>query len=138
MKNLIISILVAFVAMASTTQANAQTYHAKNQSYSIPAYNVPVNQNTTFQELPSIFKEDPHGDRARKTVHCDVETQNPPSSQNAVIAVVQLYSLDGQQIVGPFNVYEDETLDVDVDDLEWGVTILEVMDNSTMSVWVND
>lgn len=136
MKNLIISILVAFVAMASTTQSNAQTLNAKYQNYSIPAYDVPVTQNTTFQQTNPFFEK--NGNRARKTVHCDVETQNPPLSPNAVIAIVQLYSLDGQDVTEPLNVYENETLEVEVDERNWGVTILQVIDNSTMSVWINE
>lgn len=138
MKNLIISILVAFVAMASITQVNAQTFKAKYQDYSIPAYNVPVTQNTTFQQSIQIFKERPNGDRARKTAQVDVETQNPPSSPNSAIAVVQLYSLDGQDVYGPYNVYENETLEVEIDDRAWGVQVLEVMDDSEMSVWITD
>jgi hypothetical protein len=137
MKNLIISILVAFVAMASTTQANAQTFKAKYQNYSIPAYDVPVTQNTTFQEPISIFKEKQNGDRERIKAHCDVETQTPPNSPNAVIAVVQFFSLDGQDVYGPYNVYEGETLDVEVDEREWGLNVIQVMENSEMSVWID-
>jgi len=135
MKNLIISILVAFVAMASINQANAQTFKAKYHNYAIPAYDVPVTQNTTFQEPVSIFKEKPGSDRERRTAHCDVETQTPPNSPNAVIAIVQFFSLDGQDVYGPYNVYENETLNVEIDDREWGMNVIQVMENSEMSVW---
>lgn len=138
MKNLIISVLVAFVAMASITQSNAQTYQSNSQTYSIPAYNVPVNQNTNFEQPLQIFYEDNNGERARKTAHVEVETQNPPMSPNAVIAIVNLYSLDGQDVYGPFNLYENETLEVEVDDREWGVDVIQVMNDSEMSVWIVD
>lgn len=138
MKNLIISVLVAFVAMAPITQTSAQTFKSSVQNYSIPAYDVPVNQNTSFQEPIQIFKKAPNGDRERRTAHVDVETQNPPLSPSAIIAIVQLYSLDGQDVYGPYNVYENEILDVEVDEREWGVTVLQVMDESEMSVWIAD
>ncbi|HEY9113060.1 MAG TPA: hypothetical protein VIN10_00080 [Bacteroidales bacterium] len=138
MKNLIISILVAFVAMAALPQANAQTFKSNVQNYSIPAYDVPVSQNTNFQEPIQVFKKNPKGDRARRTAQVDVETQNPPTSPNAVIAIVELYSLDGQDVYGPYSVYENEILNVEVDEREWGVTVIQVMENSEMSVWIVD
>jgi len=136
MKNLIITILVAFVAMAPFKESNAHN-SPRVQNYSIPAYNVPVSQNTIFQEI-NHFATDNNTSRERRTAHCDVDTSTPPSSPNAIIAVVQFFSLDGQDVYGPYNVYEDETLDVDIDDRQWGVTILEVMNESEMSVWIGN
>lgn len=138
MKNLIISILLAFVATAFISQVNAQTFKSSVQNYSIPAYDVPVTPNTTFQEPVHVFKKAPNADRERRTAHVDVETQNPPTSPNAIIAIVNLYSLDGQDVYGPYNVYQNEVLDVEVDDREWGVTIIQVMEDSDMSVWIAD
>jgi len=122
--------------MAPNTQTSAQTIESLTLSYSIPAFNVPVTQNTSFRELKHGFKIDPAGSRARRTAHCDVETQTPPNASNAILAVVQFYSLDGQDVYGPYNIYESETLEVDLDDRDWGLQVIQVMEDSNMSVWI--
>lgn len=135
MKNLIIAVLVAFVAMAPFKDTNAQ-FKSKIQNYSIPAFNVPVSNNTTFEQPQNIFKKAPEGDRERIRANVEVQPPYPMNAPNAIIATVEFYSLDGQTVVGPFDVYEDEILEVDLDDAEWGVTVLEVIDGSEMSVWM--
>jgi hypothetical protein len=115
MKNLIIAFLVAFVAMAPFNETNAQ-FKSSVKKYSIPSYNVMVTQNTIFQQPHLVIKKAPSGDRDRIKANVEVQPPIPMNAPNAIIATVQFYSLDGSTSVGPFDVYENEVLEVDLDD----------------------
>lgn len=47
------------------------------------------------------------------------------NSTNTASAIVIIYSLDGMDELGPFDVYEGTPLNVDIDNREWGVQIVD-------------
>ncbi len=47
------------------------------------------------------------------------------NSTNTATAVVIIYSLDGMDELGPFDVYEGTPLIIDIDNPEWGVQIVD-------------
>jgi hypothetical protein len=53
------------------------------------------------------------------------------------VATVWVYSLDLQDIIGPYTVYGGETIYVDIDEREWGV-IVQSEDHVEVDVWIEE
>ena len=51
-------------------------------------------------------------------------------------AGVEVYSLDGFDVLGPYIVYARDTLTVEIDEREWGVMIWPAF-NIEVDVWVS-
>jgi len=124
MKKLVLIAIVALVAAVPFKKANAQ--------FTIPAYNVQVTANTTFED--SGFSAQ-NQDREERILTVDVEDQHR-SSDNAWVSIV-LYKLNGNLSVGPFKVKEGKTFQMTLDDDDWGVQVMSASDDASMSVWEN-
>lgn len=96
----------------------------------IPSFNVPVYHVANFQEQSRKCLTEQHG-RAQRTMV--VDTKGSHSS----ITIVYVYSLDKQDIFGPYTMVGEETLFVDIDSREWGV-LVESEDHVTVDVWIED
>ena len=94
----------------------------------IPSFNVPVYHLANFQE-----SQPPKGKRDMNVIIHGVEV---PYSDTCK-ATVWVYSLDRNDILGPYTLYNEETLSVGIDDREWGV-IIESEDHVTADVWISD
>lgn len=52
-------------------------------------------------------------------------------------ATVNLYSLDGLNVLGPYIMHGGETLMVEIDSREWGV-LVQSEDHITVDVWISE
>jgi hypothetical protein len=94
----------------------------------IPSYNVPVYHFANFQEQ---LKSCNTSDNSRGKSGIIIRANGATSS----IAIVYVYSLDMQDVLGPFTMYGGETLTVSIDSREWGV-LVESDDHITVDVWI--
>lgn len=77
------------------------------------------NQNISIQEIQEsniLFSSE------KRKMIVKVTDSN---STNTATAVVIIYSLDRMDELGPFDLYEDTPLNVDIDSREWGVQIVD-------------
>jgi hypothetical protein len=92
--------------------------HGSFPVYPIPSTNVVVDGYADFANptspAPLIILE-------KRQVHIHVLTVslNQPDCQ----ATVWVYSLDGTTVLGPFTVLCGQTIDVDIDNRDWGVLV---------------
>jgi hypothetical protein len=119
MKKLFIFLSLFFLIILSSFGQNIPLYP-------IPSYNIPVYGMARFEPSLSSGNNQTRG----KTI------------QNVIIrggtgahAHVWIYSLDGQDILGPYLVYPGQPLSVEIDQREWGV-LVETEDEIDVSVWV--
>ena len=100
--------------------------------YPIPSYDIQVNGMAVFQE-PAVSEDDsPLG---RRKIHVQVICQkNLDTLSN--MATVWIYSIDGLDILGPYYVTCGNTLEVEIDDREWGALVESDMDIN-VSVWID-
>ncbi len=100
--------------------------------FPIPSYNVNTNGNAIFEEqLPTTVTNTEAKRRMNVIVICHRLTLFPCYIQ------VMLYSLDGLDILGPYNPACGELLTVDIDEREWGVWVQTDCDVE-VSVWASD
>ena len=123
-KSLIISMLLAFACL---------TLHAQfAKPFPIPSYNVPVDSAyARFQENGQAINTD--ASLEKRDVHVIIINRNPelPACQ----ATVWIYSLDGQDILGPYTVICGATLVVSIDERLWGV-LVESAAQIEVDVWI--
>ena len=110
-----------------------------NQSFAvkpIPSYNVKVNNTANFQEQTSgsqLYTPPTEGKR-----QMNVETTCSRGVNNGFCsAMIWIYRLDYQKILGPYYVNGGETLTVNIDDNPWGVFVM-TNDQLIVSVWIDD
>ena len=96
----------------------------------IPSYNVPVYNHANFQEQNKSFNANLLN-RGKRAVN--VKVVGGISS----MATIYIYSLDYQNILGPFIVNGGETLTIDIDSREWGV-LVNSEDHVTVDVWIDE
>lgn len=94
----------------------------------IPSYNVPVYHVANFQEQQKSSNTS-FNSRCKSGI---VIRANGVTSS---IATVYVYSLDLQDVLGPFTMHGGETLTVAIDSREWGV-LVESDDHITVDVWI--
>ena len=94
----------------------------------IPSYNVPVYHYANFQEQLK-GSSTCYNNRGKSGI---VIRANGAMSS---IAIVYVYSLDMQDVLGPFTIYGGETLTVPIDSREWGV-LVESDDHISVDVWI--
>ena len=99
--------------------------------YPIPSFNVPVHFKADFQEQ---LQRSPDQVLEKRTVHIRVSCIG--GSITNCSANVWVYSLDGHDILGPFTVNGGETLDVEIDEREWGAYVVSD-DAITVDVWID-
>ncbi|HSN50425.1 MAG TPA: hypothetical protein VLR52_04270 [Bacteroidales bacterium] len=99
-------------------------------SQNFPVYGIP--SYGTLIEGPTLFKPTFHSvptvGEGRRELHTTV-TGTPSSS-----AIIIVRSLDGLDSKGPFVVMAGETLNVEIDDREWGVGVTSVY-LVTVDIW---
>jgi hypothetical protein len=86
--------------------------------YPIPSTNIVVYGLADFANQPSIL---PKVIEEKRQVHIHLTSveQDQPDCQ----AMVWVYSLDGLTVLGPFTAVCGLTLDVDIDNRDWGVLV---------------
>jgi hypothetical protein len=100
--------------------------------YPIPSYNIQVNGMAVFQESAVSENDSPLG---RRKIHVQIICQkNLDTLSN--MATVWIYSLDGLDILGPYYLACGNTLEVEIDDREWGALVESDMDIN-VSVWID-
>lgn len=85
----------------------------------IPSFESPVNGQSVFQENNPSSKSNTKG---KRKIYVKVSSQRGVDSL-ACEATVWVYSLDHTTIYGPFIVSCGETLEVEIDEREWGVLV---------------
>jgi len=97
--------------------------------FPIPSYNVLVESSAIFQEmLPSFNK-------AKREIKVHIFPSHK-SDSIPCLAEVTIYSLDHQTVLGPYTVNCGETLSVEIDDREWGVSVTSLIPVE-VSVWID-
>ena len=123
MKNLVVTVIVAIVVMASFSQANAQ--------YAIPAFDVPVLSNTTFED-DSFSWSNEEGTREERKLKVRVNTS---TSMQAKWILISVYKIGSPFHMGPFKVREGRDFTFGIDNDQWGITVLQASSNTSVSVW---
>ena len=98
----------------------------------IPSYNIPVNGTAFFQESSSQTENNLN--RGRRKIHVQVLSQKTLDTLSCQ-ATVHVYSLDGLDILGPYTVTCGSTLEVEIDEREWGA-LVESTYEIHVSVWI--
>lgn len=120
---LVLFVLGLFVALVSNAQ----------EQYPIPSFNVELTGvNTTFEETEGVVLISPMT-IAEKNIRIKVDDSNP---QQTSWVTVMIYSLDGQDELGPYTVMEGFPLEVPIDDREWGVKVMNYLEGAVLSVWI--
>ena len=114
-KILILIVLLSGLGMTSVFAQNP-----------IPSYNVPVYHVANFQEQSKNNNVN-YNSRYKRAII--ITANGAPSS----IATVYVYSLDLQDILGPFTLMGGETISVEIDSRDWGV-LVESDDHITVDV----
>jgi len=97
--------------------------------YPIPSFNVFVEGTVWFQETV------PFNSKAKRVINVHIYSTKASDSTNCS-AEVLIYSLDHQDVLGPYTVNCGETLSVEIDDREWGVSVTPFTPVE-VSVWVD-
>src|ERR1035437_465437 len=108
--------LLMLVILVATGSAYGQ--HQTIPVYPIPSTNVGVDGLADFENLLSTFQ---NNGKAKRQVH--VHFISASLDQLSCEATVVVYSLDGTTFLGPFTVSCGQTLDVNIDERNWGVMV---------------
>jgi hypothetical protein len=139
MKNLFNLALVAIVLVTITCKVTAQN--------PIPSFNVPVIADpTTFEEVPvaklistTTLKHNKELGKTPKNAerrNIVIQTIDENAATTSWV-IVQIYSLDGTFLYGPFYISEGDTFEHEIDDeLMWGVNVLDASFGARMDVWI--
>lgn len=120
-----IFILVVGLFMASFSTAQVQ--------FPIPSYLVELTQvNTIFEENEDVVLIAPLSMEEKK-INVHIGDLDP--SQTSWVTIL-IYSLDGQDVLGPYTVMEGSPLEITIDDREWGVKVMNYLDGAVLSVWI--
>lgn len=124
MKNLLVTVIIAVAVMASFSKAKAQ--------YAIPSFDVPVFVNTTFQDDAGVINNDGNSSREERKLRVRVNTSK---SSDGSWVYISVYKLGSGLQMGPFKVEDDEEFSMNIDEGNWGISVLSVSDNCYLSVW---
>jgi hypothetical protein len=123
MKNQIRLSLVIILFFCSLSYAQAQ--------YAIPSIEIELEQeNTTFEEPQGLIRLLSAEERQMVV---KVEDNDPAV---ATWAVVVIYSLDGEDELGPYTVTEGTILKETIDDHDWGVKVNSFRPGCVISAWI--
>ena len=103
----------------------------RNQ-YLIPSYKVIIANPTVFHESESN-PPDPESPKGRRQV--GMSNNGKPNTGSSAPVPVWVFSLDGKDVKGPFDVEEEKLLYVEIDDRHWGV-LANPSEEVSVSVWV--
>lgn len=124
MKNLVVTVIVAIVVMASYSQANAQ--------YAIPSYDVPVYSNMTFEDTAWS-----NGDDSREERKLKVRVETNSYAPRTAWVHIYVYNKDTGLSVGPIQVKEGTDFTMNINEDQWGVGVLRSSKSALLSVWTN-
>mgnify|MGYP003572456917 FL=1 len=124
MKNLVVTVIVAIVVMASYSQANAQ--------YAIPSYDVPVYSNMTFEDTAWS-----NGDDSREERKLKVRVETNSYAPRTAWVHISVYNKDTGLSVGPIQVKEGTDFTMNINEDQWGVGVLRSSKSALLSVWTN-
>lgn len=111
-----INVLVILLILFATGSAFGQ--HQTIPVYPIPSTNVGVDGLAEFENLLPTLQ---NNNKEKRRVHVHFISAIP--EQTDCEATVLVYSLDGTSILGPFIVSCGQTLDVNIDERDWGVMV---------------
>jgi len=97
----------------------------------IPSWNVAVNSVANFQESSS---KSTCSNPLRGKRNMNIKARGA-EGQSSCQATVWVYSLDEQDILGPYPIQCEETIIVEIDEREWGV-LVESEDHVYVDVWI--
>jgi hypothetical protein len=102
--------------------------------YPIPSYNVEVTGYAKFQQSTQSTSQYQVQPQDKQDVNVEVST---PSGVTNCQATVWVYCLNSNTVLGPYTVYCNEPLQVDVDPSQlWGV-LIDTDEDLLISVWIN-
>ena len=119
MKKLVLVIAVLFIAAGFQAKAVKP----------IPSYHAPMFGLANFQEKHTGLKSEPKEKR-------DMNVVSTVSGGGPKVAIVFIYSLDFKNILGPFYLYNEDKITVEIDGREWGVFV-QSSDHMEISVWTD-
>lgn len=122
MKNLVVTVIVAIVVMASYSQANAQ--------FAIPSFDVPVYDNMTFEDSAWT-----NGDDSREERKLKVRVETNSNSSRSVWVRIYVYNKDNGLSVGPIFVKEGTDFTMNINEDQWGVGVIKSSKSCKLSVW---
>ena len=96
----------------------------------IPSFDVPVFPSATFHES-SPDRSDPDRSLEKRVIH--VVVYGSPSG----MANITLYSLDSVTVLGPYVRYGGQSLEQEIDEREWGVSVTSE-DEMYVDVWIEE
>ena len=137
MKELATILLLITASLCITSNASAQN--------PIPSYNVPILvEPTTFEEGASSTNFVVQSNHRTNIIitNCSEEERKmvvkviKPSQAEGASAVVYIYSLDEQDILGPFTVTHEAQLEQAIDEREWGVEVVSATEGCEISTWI--
>jgi hypothetical protein len=107
--------------------------HELFAQYPIPSFGAVVDTAGWFAEGFSM-KRDPVTD-ARREVH--VRLVCSTTTHSVCQASVWVFSLDGQDVLGPYRMEGGDEIKVGIDDREWGVAV-ESYEKVIVDVWIDE
>ncbi len=96
----------------------------------IPSFDVPVYPSATFMESsPNTYVPDQVLEK--RVIHVVV------SGATSSMAIVYIYSLDSVTVYGPYNLYGGQSVQEEIDEREWGVSVTSE-DEMYVDVWIEE
>ena len=111
--NILMTLCLLFIGSATVFGQ-----HPNIPVYPIPSYNITVDGLADFANLCTTIGHNTDGKR-QVHVHVDPILNGIPGCD----ATVWVYTLDATTVLGPFTVDCEQTLDVNIDDRDWGVMV---------------
>jgi hypothetical protein len=110
-----------------------QTFSQATNYYPIPSFNIQISGNAYFEEnnLSQNLQNESRGRRVIKA-----GAQNTLMNFGTEQAIVWFYSLDKQDILGPFDLLEGEVVSQEIDDRLWGARVTTDSE-MVVSVWID-
>jgi hypothetical protein len=124
MKNLVVTVIIAVALMATASQVKAQ--------YAIPSFDVPVFVNTTFQDASIVGVNNDNGTREERKIKVRVNTSK---SSDGTWVYISVYKVGTNLATPPIKVEAGNEFSMDIDEDQWGVSVVSVSNNCLLSVW---
>lgn len=137
MKKLVMTMLVVVAATTLTTKLSATNPIVSSSVLTIaePTTFVEVREiNASFLTTLLCFNPLSQQILSMEERKLKVKADDNETTHTAIIEV-EIYSIDGLDVLGPFTVTEGEILSVDVDEREWGVNTLGATQGAEVSFW---
>ena len=123
-----LTLLSLFCLLFCLQQATGQVI----KPWPIPSFNVAVSGIAVFQE--NCSSDQTKSILEKRKIHVQVSCQKSADTVSCPIRV-WIYSLDGLDTLGPYCVSCGQTLEVEIDDREWGALVVADM-AINVSVWI--